>query len=106
MTDVVFVYVTTKDLKEAKQLALAVVNEQLAACANIFPQMNSIYRWENKVHDESEVVMIFKTTTKGFDALAKRIRELHSYETPCIVSLPVKHGSDSYLNWIRSNVSS
>lgn len=103
MTNVLFVYVTTKDISEAKKIALAVVSEKLAACANILPQMNSIYRWEDKIHDESEAVMILKTTNACFGSLAKRVKELHSYDTPCIVALPIEHGSKEYLDWIEKN---
>lgn len=104
MSEIIFVYVTTKDTQEAKQIALAVVNEKLAACANILPQMNSIYRWDDEVHDESETVLILKTRKEAFDSLASKIRELHSYDCPCIVVLPIVQGHEDYLRWIKNNV--
>lgn len=93
------VYVTTKDEKEAKKIAEVLVKEKLAACTNIFP-IRSIYRWEGKIHEETEVAIFIKTKMELVDELIKRVKELHSYEVPCIVSLAIENGHTNFLKWI------
>jgi periplasmic divalent cation tolerance protein len=99
--DVLFVYMTAGSAEEARRIARALVEERHAACVNLIEGMRSVYRWRDAVEEASEVVMIAKTTAGGFDRLARRVRELHSYECPCIVALPVRDGDPGYLDWIR-----
>lgn len=96
----VFVYVTVPDMQTAAAIADAVVGDRLAACANILPGMQSIYHWQGKIEKAEEVVVIFKTPAAQFAAIESRIKELHPYETPCIVALPVSAGHAPYLRWI------
>jgi periplasmic divalent cation tolerance protein len=77
-----------------------VVADRLAACANIVPGMKSIYHWEGKLEQGEEVIVILKTRAELFPAVEMRVRELHSYSTPCIVSLPLTNVSEGYLKWI------
>lgn len=100
--DVVFVYMTAGSRSEAEAIGTALVEERLAACVNILDGMTSIYRWEGGVERGAEVVMIAKTRADRFDALAARVRALHSYQVPCIVALPAGGGEAAYLDWIRS----
>ena len=73
----------------------------MAACANIVPRIRSIYRWKGKIYDEQEFLIIIKTRTSLFDAVQKRVKELHSYEVPEIVSFPVALGLPQYLEWVQ-----
>ncbi len=93
------VYVTTASKKEAENISRTLVEEKLIACANIFP-IRSIYLWKEKVQKEEEVAMFIKTKAKLVDEVIKRVKELHSYEVPCIVSLTVEKGYIEFLKWI------
>lgn len=95
-----FVYVTAAGAEEAKTIARAVVAERLAACANILDGAVSVFRWEGKLAEEREAVLVLKSTADRLGALEARIRALHSYATPCIVALPVTGGSRAYLDWV------
>jgi periplasmic divalent cation tolerance protein len=105
MTAAIFVYVTAPDLDVAERIATAIVEEGLAACANLLPGMRSIYRWKGAVERADEIVLLLKTTPSRFDALEARVRELHPHETPCVVALPINRGSAPYLDWIVDETS-
>ena len=96
------VYVTCPDMNLATQLADTVVSERLAACANLLPGMQSIYRWKGVIEHGQEVVVIFKTTTARAHQLRERIRALHPYEIPCIVELPIIGGHAPFLAWVAN----
>src|ERR1700733_14247745 len=96
----ILVYVTVPSDTLAQKIAEAVVSERLAACANIIPGMKSVYRWEGKIGQRDEVVLILKTQEKLFSAVEARVKALHSDETPCIVALPVTTGNADFLQWI------
>ena len=100
MSDAVFVYVTAGSVAEAERIGRALVEERLAACANILPGMRSIYRWQGKVEEASEAVLVLKTARKTLDELTARVKALHSYELPCVVALPIEAGNADYLAWI------
>jgi len=93
------VYTTTKDEKEAKEIAKALVEEKLAACTNIFP-IRSIYRWKGKICDEKEAAIFIKTKKELVDEVIKRVKELHSYEVPDIISILIEKGYADFLKWI------
>jgi len=97
---VMFVYVTAGDVEEAKRIGRQVVEEQLAACANILGGVTSIFRWEGKVDEASEAMLILKTTEQRLEPLIARVKVLHSYELPCIEALPVVDGNRDFLEWI------
>src|SRR5688572_20618298 len=99
--DLVFVYITVGSTDEARRIARTLVEERLAAGVNMLDCATSIYRWNGAVEQASEVVLIAKTRTDRFDRLAARIRELHSYQCPCILMLPIAAGDTDYLDWIR-----
>ena len=100
MTDAVVVLVTAPSAEVAATIARAVVEERLAACGNVLPAVRSIYRWQGKVLDEAEVLLILKTQRRRFPELRDRILALHPYEVPEVLALPVEAGSDAYLDWI------
>ena len=95
------IYVTTASRAEAERIAETVVTEHLAACANILDGVTSVFHWDGKLCRESEAVLILKTTADKADALTARIKELHSYECPCIVVLPIEGGNPAFLEWLH-----
>lgn len=97
-----FVYVTAKDEAEAVKIGGTVVEERLAACANVLGGIESVYWWNGKLCKEREAVVVLKTAESCKAGLISRIRELHSYGTPCIVCLPIEDGNPEFLDWIRS----
>jgi len=99
-TEYITVLITAPNEEEAAKISRTVVEESLAACVNIIRSVRSIYRWQGSVEDESEVLMIAKTKRALFDRLKGRIKELHSYEVPEIIGLPVIEGSKQYLDWL------
>lgn len=103
MPDPIVVLVTCGSEEEALKIANALVDAHLAACVNLIAPVRSIYRWEGKIWDEKEWLLIIKTQKQRFEALEKRVRSLHSYSVPEIISLPITEGSSAYLNWIREN---
>ena len=103
MSDPIIVLVTCGSEEEALKIANALVESRLAACANLVAPIRSIYRWEGKIWDEKEWLLIIKTQKYRFGDLEKKVKSLHSYSVPEIVSLPITEGSSAYLNWIKEN---
>lgn len=97
----IIVFVTAASEEEAARIGRSVVEAGLAACANIVPQIRSIFRWEGKVSEEQESLMLLKTRSTLFPDLVTAIKKLHSYEVPEIIALPIGQGSADYLKWIR-----
>jgi periplasmic divalent cation tolerance protein len=102
--DVLVVLSTFGSIDEARTVCRQLVEERLAACANLVPAMESIYRWQGAVESATETMAILKTTAEGFARLEARLRALHSYEVPEIVALPVHQGAEAYLRWVGENV--
>jgi periplasmic divalent cation tolerance protein len=100
MQEFIIVYVTAGSLAEGDRLARALVDERLAACVNRIATVQSVYRWEGKLEQSEEQLLIIKTQRRLFAALEKRVRELHSYSVPEIVALPIIEGSQDYLRWL------
>ncbi len=100
MPQVVLLYVTFPDLAEAERVGHALVERRLAACVNILPGMISHYRWRGAIERAEEVVMIAKTRASLADDVTKAVRELHSYETPAIMTIPMTGVESNYLAWI------
>ncbi len=105
MSEPIVVLVTCSSEEEALQIANVLVKEHLAACVNLISPIRSIYRWEGKIWDEKEWLLLIKTQNQRFEELEKKVKSLHSYVTPEIISLPITQGSLSYLDWIRENTS-
>jgi periplasmic divalent cation tolerance protein len=106
MTDVVLILSTVPDDERAELLARTLVDEQLAACVNLSQPMVSIYRWKGNVERTAERQLVIKTTRDRVHALQARISELHSYELPEFIVLPLEGGSEDYLAWIGRGVQS
>ncbi|MEN2985512.1 MAG: divalent-cation tolerance protein CutA [Thermodesulfovibrionaceae bacterium] len=98
--DYMVVFVTVANEEEAAKIAKAIVEEKLAGCVNIVRNVRSIYLWQGKIEDESEVLMIIKTKAELFDKLSEKIKSIHSYTVPEIIGLKIKKGSESYLKWL------
>jgi len=104
MTKHIVVFITAPNEEEGAKLARTLVEERLCACVNIMPKIRSIYRWKGEICDEPEVMMIAKSAATMAAAIVKRVRELHSYDVPEIICLPVATGSGEYLDWIDDSL--
>jgi periplasmic divalent cation tolerance protein len=100
--DTRLIYITAENTDEARAIGRALVEARLAACANVLGPMTSIYRWEGVVQEGEEAVLIAKTTAALVEALTAKVQELHSYECPCVVALPVEGGNPAFLDWIAA----
>lgn len=96
------VLVTTNSLENSKQIAKTVVTEQLAACVNIFPGITSFFGWQGSLHETQEYQLIIKTSAEQLDLLENRIVELHPYEVPEIIALPISEVASPYLQWLTA----
>jgi periplasmic divalent cation tolerance protein len=95
-----FVYMTAKDREEALKIGRSLVEARLAACVNVLDGMTSLYRWDDEIQEDQETVLVAKTTETLVEALIERVRSLHSYDCPCIVTWPIHSGNAAYLQWI------
>jgi len=99
----IVVYITAPNEDEAVNIAKALVESRLAACVNIVKNIRSIYSWKGKVEDASEVLMIVKTRKALFDKLSNTVMDLHSYDVPEVIAIPIIDGSANYLTWLRES---
>ena len=98
------VFCTCENAEQGRRIAEALVEARLAACVNILPPLRSVYRWQGKIESAEEVLLLIKTTAGRFPALEDRIQQLHSYDTPEIIAIPIAAGSEKYLDWLREQV--
>ena len=96
------IYITCGTHDEAVKIARTLVEERLAACANIIDAMRSVYWWQGSVSEDDEIVLILKTTADRVGALTERVKALHSYDLPCVVEIPLGGGNAAYLDWIAA----
>ncbi len=99
-TDVVMVFVTVPGRESALELARQVVEESLAACGNVISNVTSVFRWNKKINEEEEVLLILKTSVDKSPELIARVAELHAYEVPEVLSMGVEDGFGPYLDWV------
>jgi periplasmic divalent cation tolerance protein len=104
MTNARIVLTTAGSAEEARKIAQTLVEKRLAACVNIVPQVESVYRWEGKVETAAEFMLVIKTTTAAFAGVREAIQKLHSYDVPECVMLEVSDGETKYLEWISASV--
>ncbi|MBF0252907.1 MAG: divalent-cation tolerance protein CutA [Candidatus Omnitrophica bacterium] len=104
--DLVLVYVTTPNMKEAKSIAKKIIDLKLAACCNIYENITSIYRWEGEVQEDNECSIFLKTKKDLFEELKENIIKMHSYDNPCVVMLPILEGSELFMKWVNNEVKS
>jgi len=102
MSDFISVHITASSPAEAEKIGHALVEEKLAACVNILPGAQSIYRWESKIEVAEEAILIAKTRADLFEMLSRRVKALHSYKVPCIVAIPIMTGDQAYLDWLTA----
>ena len=98
------IYITVGNFDEAKTIGRKLLEERLVACVNLIDGMQSMYWWNDTLQEDREVVLIAKTTGARVPAVIERVKALHSYEIPCIVSLPIAAGNPAFLDWIETEV--
>ena len=96
------VYMTAGSMDEASRIGKALVEEKLAACVNLISGMKSIYRWKDKIEEDTEVVLIAKTKKSLVGEMTSRVKKMHSYECPCIISFSIQPGNEDFLQWISA----
>jgi periplasmic divalent cation tolerance protein len=96
----IMIYITTSSTEEALRIGRDVVALRLAACANVLPGVTSVFRWQGEVQEDGETALILKTRSELVEPLTKRVKELHSYDCPCLVALPIAGGNPDFLQWI------
>ena len=103
MSNFILILVTAPNIKLARRLAKGALEQKLAACANIIPAIESHYWWKEKLENEKEVLILFKTIKENITELEQTISNLHTYDTPEFVAVPIAYGNQKYLNWISEN---
>jgi periplasmic divalent cation tolerance protein len=101
--DCVMVWTTIGSSTDGQQLASILVGERLAACVNVLSEMESVYRWKGEIENDRERQVIMKTTRARVPRLQARLHELHDYDVPEFIVVPIVGGSDAYLQWIRES---
>lgn len=101
MKEFIVVFVTCSSMKEAEKIGNSLVEKKLAACVNVVPEIKSIFYWKGKISRENEILLVAKSRMELFDSIQNEVRELHSYEVPEIIALPIEAGSEDYLEWIK-----
>ena len=103
MSEAIVVFITTANREEAARLADMLVGSRLAACVQILPEIESVYRWKGQVQREAEVLLLAKSTSDRFDELERQTRAIHSYETPEILAVPAAAVSEPYRKWLEES---
>ncbi len=101
MSDYIVIYITTGSIREAKKIGRTLVEEKLVACSNIISPIHSIYSWQGKICNDKEALMILKTQKKLFKQIVNRVEDLHSYDVPEVIAIPIIEGDSKYLSWIN-----
>ena len=101
MREFIVVLVTCSSMEEAEKIGNSLVEKKLAACVNVVPEIKSIFYWKGKISREKEILLIAKSRMELFESIQSKVKELHSYEVPQIIALPIEAGSEKYLGWIK-----
>jgi periplasmic divalent cation tolerance protein len=104
--EIVLAFSTFPDVETARRIARDLVAENFAACANLIPRIESIYRWQGKIEQGEETLVLFKTTAARFAVSQEKLKSLHPYDVPEIICTPIASGWPAYLQWVTENVSS
>jgi periplasmic divalent cation tolerance protein len=99
------IYTTCKNQREAQKIAKIIVDKKLAACANIFPKIQSYYHWQGKSVWDTESVLILKTKAARIKGVINQVKKIHSYNAPCILVFEIKKGNKDYLRWVNETIS-
>ena len=105
-SDAIVVFMTAANAEEASRIAEILIQKNLAACVQILPEMQSVYRWKGEIERQSEILILAKTVQSKFSELETQVRAVHSYETPEIIASPLTDGSKPYLEWLSASVDS
>jgi periplasmic divalent cation tolerance protein len=105
LTETILIYVTAANKAEADKLARTLLLERLVAGANIIDNVHSAFWWKGELTQATEAVCVFKSVRKHFNGINRRVKELHSYETPCVLALPVLDGNPDFLEWVEDSCS-
>ena len=97
----IIVFITTSSYEEARKIADALVDQRKAACVNIVPKVNSLFRWKGKIEEAEESLMVVKTRAELFPEVVSTVKSIHSYEVPEIIALPIVEGNPDYLTWLK-----
>jgi periplasmic divalent cation tolerance protein len=100
MMKATLIYITAGNMEEAKKIGRELISSRLAACVNIIDNMHSMFWWEDKIQEDREVILIAKTKESLVTELIETVKSVHSYDCPCIVSLPILDGNRAFLDWI------
>jgi periplasmic divalent cation tolerance protein len=100
----IIVLSTADTLELAKKIASTLVEEGEAACVNIIPGVLSIYRWEGKINEDQEFLLVIKSAEEKFEAIRTKIRQLHTYQTPEVIEIPIADGDAVYIDWLRASL--
>ena len=103
MKPLALIYIPTSNEQEAKKISLHLLTKRLIACVNVFP-IQSMYRWEGKIAEETEVVVIAKTLEKNLAKVTAEVKKIHSYKTPCILKIKAE-GNEEYVQWVEKEIS-
>ncbi len=98
------VYITTSRKEESKKIANALLRDKLVGCVNIIPTIESVYLWKGNIEEDSESLLIAKTKVSNVASIIKKVKEIHSYDIPCILAIPIIQGSEDYLEWLESEI--
>jgi len=98
------VYITTSGMEESEKIANFLVKEKLAGCTNIIPSIKSIYLWKGDIESDSESIVMAKTKINNVESIIKRVKEIHCYDIPCILAIPIIEGSKDYLEWLENEI--
>ena len=98
------VYITTSGEEESKKIGKIVVEERLAGCVNIIPTIGSFYWWKGEIEEDNESILIAKTKVSNVENIIKRVKEIHSYENPAILAIPIINGSKDYLDYLDAEI--
>jgi len=107
MTKMLLIYITCESIKQAKEIARHLMKKRLCACVNIFPNMMPMFFWppkSGKIDESKEVVLIVKSIEKNYQKIEDEIHKIHTYDTPCVLAIPVKHVAKKYFNWLRGEI--
>jgi periplasmic divalent cation tolerance protein len=102
--EITLIYITAGNKDEAVMIGKSLISDRLAACVNIIENMYSMYMWDGKLQDDKETILIAKTTKERVTDLIEKVNALHSYDCPCIVTLPVSDGNPAFLKWVANEV--
>lgn len=101
---IIIIFVTVPDQKEGRRISKEILTSRLAACVNIIPGIQSMYQWKGKIVQEKEAMLVLKTTRSRYRKLEQKIKQLHSYEVPEVIAIPIIYGSPQYIEWVAKEV--